>query len=492
TPAFTAIALAWQEATLRPLYALTGRIWSVERAARGLVGMFSAHSESKSARAIPVLTYHRIVSASDDLNNVTARHFLDQMLALKNAGWQTITLKQYEAFLRKERALPEKSFLLTFDDGAKESFYPVDPILAALGYNAVIYVIASAAHMPESAYYLSDVEIRRMLATSRWEIGSHSYDGHRPYRASGGKEAIFFADKLLLADKGRLENDSEFEARVRQDLVRAHQDLESSYHVAVDSFAFPLGNETGVAGAANYPAGATITERIANSIYMLGFLQTSIDNFSYNYPGSGFLSYRIHVDYDWDGKKLLEKLDSGFPKSIPYEDDFSADNGWIASWGSLSLGARNFSLSAKPISSSASAFLDGSADWDTYQVDVAANWTSGYALLLVDVVDAKTYDTCAFGDGAIKIQHTTEGNTTTVAEKRLSEVHSGADARIGARVHDSVIECTWNYASIVESYDRSHLGGIGMQVWDSQLGSASMRASEILVRPLAQDVPVHE
>ncbi|MEY4747733.1 MAG: hypothetical protein RLZZ416_782, partial [Candidatus Parcubacteria bacterium] len=39
TPAFTAIALAWQEATLRPLYALTGRIWSVERAARGLVGM---------------------------------------------------------------------------------------------------------------------------------------------------------------------------------------------------------------------------------------------------------------------------------------------------------------------------------------------------------------------------------------------------------------------------------------------------------------------
>ena len=51
------------------------------------------------------------------------------------------------------------------------------------------------------------------------------------------------------------------------------------------------------------------------------------------------------------------------------------------------------------------------------------------------------------------------------------------------RVHDSVIECLWDFGSILETYTRDSTGGIGIQVWDSELGAAHLQVSEILVRP---------
>src|SRR3989344_4642328 len=167
TPPFASAGLAVEEVSLRSLYGFLGVVWDIERRVQGVFGR--GHGEEKrTARAIPILTYHRIVHSLNDLNNVTAGNFRDQMLTLKEAGGQTITLPEYHAYMRGDISLPEKSFLITFDDGAKESFYPVDPILSALGYSAAMYVIAHAAEIPDSAYYLSSTEIRRMLKTGRW------------------------------------------------------------------------------------------------------------------------------------------------------------------------------------------------------------------------------------------------------------------------------------------------------------------------------------
>jgi len=44
-----------------------------------------------------------------------------------------------ELYVAKE--LPEKSFLLAFDDGVKSSYYNTDTLLRALDYNAVMYII---------------------------------------------------------------------------------------------------------------------------------------------------------------------------------------------------------------------------------------------------------------------------------------------------------------------------------------------------------------
>ena len=119
------------------------------------------------------------------------------MKTLKRAGWETVTLAEFESFMRGEQTLPEKSFLLTFDDGAKDSFYPVDPILAALDYEAVNFIIVESSEIPRTVYYLNPKEIARMIRSGRWAIGSHSFDGHRPYPVdASGTTGIFFSHPI--------------------------------------------------------------------------------------------------------------------------------------------------------------------------------------------------------------------------------------------------------------------------------------------------------
>lgn len=491
TPPFAAAGLTFKEAWLKMWYTLEGSARNVSQTAGAAAAFITGRTEtdiSRTARAIPVLTYHRIVSSQNDLNNVTEDNFKDQMLTLKRAGWETITLEEYREFMEGNRKLPEKSFLITFDDGAKESFYPVDPLFEMLGYEGVMYIIASAMHIPESTYYLSPPEITRMLETGRWEIGSHSFDGHRPYPADEtGVDGIFFADKLWRPLEQRLETTDEFTARVREDLARAKPILEDEYGVSVETFAFPLGNETGIEGAANFPEGAAITEREAANIYGLGFLQTDRHRYSFNYPDEAdFLALRIHVDYDWDGERLLQELEGGLPKDLPFEDDFSEDRGWIPAWGNLDLGRNNMTLSADEGSSSASAFLDGSRPWSSYSYNAALNWTNGSVFLLADVRNSKSYNACVFSDGVVRIQSTKDGETSVLAEESDARIVRGENVTVGIRVRGAVIECLWDFGSIAEVYERptDAEGGVGLQVWDPVLGTAALTVAEIVVRPL--------
>src|SRR6185436_13268110 len=78
---------------------------------------------SGQTSAIPVLLYHGEGSTSD----MPTETFVGQLHALYEAGWKTISMKQFEDFMRGSTGLPSHSFLLTFDDGRKDTFYNSDP-----------------------------------------------------------------------------------------------------------------------------------------------------------------------------------------------------------------------------------------------------------------------------------------------------------------------------------------------------------------------------
>jgi len=450
------------------------------------------HRSEKNATNIPILTYHRVVSDSSDVNNVTKSRFKDQMATLKRAGWETVTLEEFEQFMRGEITVPEKSFLITFDDAAKDSYYPVDPILDALGYEAVNFVIVHSSETPRTTYYLTPREIERMIASERWSIGSHSFDGHRPYPVDPmGTTGIYFADLIWDPFTNRLETEDEFKQRVRTDLTKAKDHLEETYGIPINSFAFPLGNETGIEGANNFPAGSSVTEEEVRGIYGFGYLQLNNQQFTTNVPQNTplwrpfmdkFLAHRIHVDYDWDGARILGILEKSQPKQLPYEDDFTEDNGWIPAWGSTEVGRNNFKLTASDDGTSVSTFLDGSQFWDMYSFEANVSWPSGHIQVLGDVVDADTYHTCAFSPGLVRILSSINGETRELAQKRDNRIAYG-DATVGIRVHHDVIECTWNFASIIESYSRDFAGGVGIQVWNSDHGSASLTVRSVIARP---------
>lgn len=483
-------------------YALpNGFRYAVDLARAAFVEPVRAPIDEKKAVAIPVLTYHRVLS-SEDVNNITVERFREQMTTLKYAGWQAVSLQDFEDFMDGKKALPEKSFLLTFDDGAKKSFYPVDPILKELGYNAVNYIIVQSSKSPDTTYYLTPEEIKQMIATGRWSIGSHSYDGHHSYPVDAqGNPGVFFADLLWKSDVGREETRDEFTARVREDLAHAKRELESTYNMPIRTFAFPLGNETGISGANDFDDGPSITENEARSMYDYGFVQTNNRNYTFNFPSvatdafasrfpktiaalkTDFLIHRIHVDYDWDGARLLSIMENGLAKSLPYEDDFSSNDGWLVAWGSSEMGRNNFLLKATPELTSASAYLDGTALWDNYSFETSANWHQSFALILADVVNSKTYHACAFAPGEVRIQKIVNGETTTLKTVKNRAIAYGDDVHMGVRVHGDTIECTWNFASVIEDYSRDFSGGVGVQTWEETPGAAQIQFASLLVRP---------
>jgi hypothetical protein len=134
----------------------------------GITGFFNLGenkpTSDSNAKGIPVLLYHGIKKSSNDYT-VSLETFKEQMFALKKEGYQTVGLEEFNDFMKGKRQLPEKSLLLTFDDGRKDSYYPTDPILRSLDYNAVVFVITE--HLDEKYFYLSESELKKMISTVR-------------------------------------------------------------------------------------------------------------------------------------------------------------------------------------------------------------------------------------------------------------------------------------------------------------------------------------
>jgi peptidoglycan/xylan/chitin deacetylase (PgdA/CDA1 family) len=93
------------------------------------------------AKAVPVLMYHHI-STSAGMITVSPEHFAAQMAYLASAGYTTIGSAQLAAYLAG-KPLPEKSIVLTFDDGYLDNWVHAHPVLQEHGLTALCFLVTS-------------------------------------------------------------------------------------------------------------------------------------------------------------------------------------------------------------------------------------------------------------------------------------------------------------------------------------------------------------
>jgi peptidoglycan/xylan/chitin deacetylase (PgdA/CDA1 family) len=484
-----------QFAAQRPLLELSALRYRLEYAgARGQGGLMAAVGGAFSAggtviaqegraTAVPVLTYHSIIADKDDAEapastfegrNVSLARFKDQMFALKEAGWQAVSFGDFEAFMRGERDLPKKSFLLTFDDGAKDSFYPVDPILSALGYRATAFILPKHSLGSRSTYYLNRDELGLMLSTGRWDIQSHGQDVHAsvPVDAHGTRENAL-SNRIWLPEHGRLETHEEYAARITSDLAAAKSSLQDALGIEVRGFAFPFG-DYGQNGSNDPEAEAGVLAAAREQHDFAFYQQWGKREYSFNYPDKdAFLIKRRPVDPSLSGAQLLGLLEGGKQKALPYSDSFATDGGWQGAWGGMSLEDGALRLFAAATTTGSLAFLDGSYLWDDYRVNADVEWKSGYAMVMFDLQSDNTGRACVFSPGRVQLQERTKDKISVLREAASARVSAGAHA-IGAVSSGSSVACVFDGETVINAALPPARGGIGFEAWDESPGTAEL------------------
>jgi len=108
-------------------------------------------------KRIPVLMYHSIVNGKGNSNCLPIETFEEQMKYLKDNGYHTISLTDlYKYFMRAE-PIPEKSVVLTFDDGYENNYSIMFPIIKKYKFKATIFVITS--HIDNDSKFITSEQL---------------------------------------------------------------------------------------------------------------------------------------------------------------------------------------------------------------------------------------------------------------------------------------------------------------------------------------------
>lgn len=93
----------------------------------------------RGAHNVPVLMYHHVTPAGGMIA-ATPAHFESQIARLARDGYTALSADRFAAHLAGE-PVPEKSVLITFDDGYLDNWVHAHPILQRYGMRAVMFIV---------------------------------------------------------------------------------------------------------------------------------------------------------------------------------------------------------------------------------------------------------------------------------------------------------------------------------------------------------------
>lgn len=160
-----------------------------------------------SRPGLRVLCYHKVGAAPrrSRLGElwVSPRRFRAQMKYLADNGYTSLHFSDLRKLRDSGAALPEKSVLITFDDGYENNYLCAWPILREFGLKANIFVVfgtigkANLWHDPASEPWVNMAtlaQLREMQESGTMEYGSHTMSHPRLSRLELGDAACEIAE----------------------------------------------------------------------------------------------------------------------------------------------------------------------------------------------------------------------------------------------------------------------------------------------------------
>lgn len=184
----------------------------------------------RTAKDVPILAYHHLLKESENRkyrnNNIaiSLEMFQQHMDLLHEHGYTTLTMDELALYLGGYIQIPEKSVVITFDDGYLSNFVYAYPILKEYGFKATIFTITGMVR-DEKAEFHPDY-----LHFFSWE----EIDNHRDvFEFAGHTHDLHYISGKVSFLKARSMN------KVKKDLKKSRELLETEY------FAYPYGQYNG-------------------------------------------------------------------------------------------------------------------------------------------------------------------------------------------------------------------------------------------------------
>lgn len=212
---------------------------------------------------IPVLMYHRVDDrqAGDDALTVSPQQFSAHLDWLAENGYAPCRIADFDAWHMSGKTLPERSVLITFDDGYMGLHEHALPALATRGWPATVFLVSGLIGRHDG-WRRSEPGARnaeRLLDRPRiQEMTAHGLEFHSHSRNH--------ADLTTL--------DSE---HLLQEVQGSRADLEDMLGRSVDYFAYPYGR---------------FDERVQRAVTAAGYRLAFSVRSGFNHPGADRLAIR--------------------------------------------------------------------------------------------------------------------------------------------------------------------------------------------------------
>lgn len=125
----------------------------------------------RDADGVPILIYHRVNDTDDNPATLKVADFDAQMKYLVDNGYSVISPDDLLDAWEGGKSLPAKPVVLTFDDGHKDIYQNVFPILQKYNMRATVFVVTD--HMGTQDYLTWD-EARALQSGGFIDIESHT------------------------------------------------------------------------------------------------------------------------------------------------------------------------------------------------------------------------------------------------------------------------------------------------------------------------------
>ncbi len=157
---------------------------------RDEIRKLSLRLSDKNASEIPILMYHHIIKQADIVkynwsNNgsvLSLETFEEQMKYLYDNGYYTASLEELELYMDGKIELPEKTVIITFDDGYLSNGLFAYPVLKKYNFRATIFMIGYRVNGPQIGFDPSDTQALAVSEVYKYkdvfDFESHTYNLH--------------------------------------------------------------------------------------------------------------------------------------------------------------------------------------------------------------------------------------------------------------------------------------------------------------------------